>query len=105
RVLGVRDSGLDPLPVCVAARTVVESRAREPVAVRHLDGGYTGLVEGPHDPAHRRGRDLMPDGVHAVAECDVLNVDRGHRATAFSRPAMRSATRIAAEVMMSRLPA
>ena len=57
------------------------------------------------------GADAVADGVHAVAQGDVLDEDGGAHAWASwssadaSRAAMRSATCSAAEVMMSRLPA
>lgn len=71
-----------------------------------LDGRDPGGVEGGDDPADLLGGDPMPDGVHPVPERDVLDIElRGHAITGFDRSAIRSATRIAAEVMMSRFPA
>jgi hypothetical protein len=59
--------------------------------------------------------DAVPHGVHAVPQGDVLDIEvglrlggrgRGHAATSAAvRRAVLSATRRAAEVMMSRLPA
>jgi hypothetical protein len=100
--------GLDPLPVGVAARPVVEVAAGQAVTVRHLDGVDTGRVERRHDLADTARRDAVPDGVHAVPEGDVLQEDpRAHRTTSSrrERSAILSATRSAADVMMSRFPA
>lgn len=103
---GVR-GGFDPLPVGVAAGAVVEAAAGQAVAVGDLDRVHAGPVEGGGDLRHELGGDAVPDGVHAVPEGDVLDVEpAGHSVTSeVVRWAMRSATRRAAEVMMSRLPA
>ena len=72
-----------------------------------LDRGDPGGVEGGGDGAGLVDGVPVPDGVHAVPQGHVLDVERGHRdATSWGRcAAMRSAVRRAAEVMMSRLPA
>lgn len=105
-VLGRR---LDPLLVGVAARTVVDRAAGQAVAVGDLDRVDPGGVERRDDPPHVGGVDAVPDGVHAVPQGDVLDVQlaRHGRASAgtASRRAIDSATRSAADVMMSRFPA
>ena len=68
-----------------------------------------GGVECGRDPAHGARVDAVLDGVHAVSERDVLDVEfLAHRvasAGVLARLAIDSPTRRAAEVMMSRLPA
>ena len=66
-----------------------------------------GLVEAGHDVGDLLPGVLVPDSVRAVAQRGVgqPEVGRGHAATPASRPALASATRTAAAVMMSRLPA
>jgi len=98
----------DPLPVGVAAGPVGQAGTGQSVAVRHLDRVHAGGVERPGDISRPLGPDPMPDGMHAVSQRDVLDIDSG---LAHGRPvcrptvASRSAVRSAAEVMMSRLPA
>ena len=77
------------------------------ITVRDLDRIDPGLVEGAHDLLDVCRVDAMPDRVHAVAQRDVLDVELGaHAGTpSVSRTASASAVRIAADVMMSRLPA
>ncbi len=58
---------LDPLPVGVAAEAVVEARAVEAVAMRHLDRVDLRLVERTRDRLHMVDAILVADGVHAVA--------------------------------------
>lgn len=97
--------GLDPLPVGVRAGPVVDRTARQTVAVCDLDRVHAGLVERCHDAGDIDRADAVANGVHAVPEGDVLDVDlRGHRLSAFAA-AIRSATWSPAAVMMSRLPA
>ena len=74
RVAMTAGGGLDPLPVGVAAGAVVEAAARQAVAVGDLDGVDAGGVERGGDPATSAGRDAVADGVHAVAQGDVLDV-------------------------------
>jgi hypothetical protein len=48
--------------------------------VRHLDRVDAGGVERAHGPADVGGGDAVPDGVHAVAQSDVLDEQfGGHR--------------------------
>jgi hypothetical protein len=97
---------LNPLLAGVAARPVDEAGAGQPVAVRDLDRVHAGRVEGGGDPRGLLRRDPVPGGVHAVAQGDVLNVKPpAHAVVSRVRAAIRSATRRAADVMMSRLPA
>lgn len=63
---------LDPLPVGIAAGAVGEAAAGQSVAVGHLDGVDARGVEGGDDPCDVLGSDAVAYGVHAVAECDVL---------------------------------
>lgn len=119
---GARDR-LDPLPVGVGADAVVDAGAGQSVAVGDLDGGDPGGVQGGGDGTGLLDGVAVPHGVHAVAQGDVLDVQRG-RGGFLARPggggvvgahrvapsvercaAMRSAVRSAAEVMMSRFPA
>src|SRR5690606_28467195 len=115
---------LDPFPVGVPARAVGEASPRQPVPVGDLDGVHSGGVQRPGDAPHLVHSVTMPYRVHAVPEGDVLHVDgRPVLGLAGARPrrrlgrheltpwvgaprwAMRSATRSAADVMMSRFPA
>lgn len=76
----VGGGGFDPFPVGVAAGTVVQRSAGESVAVGDLDAVDTGGVERGHDLADVVGGDAVADGVHAVAEGDVLDEQLcGHR--------------------------
>ena len=70
-----------------------------------FDGVDSGVVEGQHDAFHVVGSDPVTHRVHPVTQRDVLDVDGGAHATAPLWAAMRSATWMAADVMMSRLPA
>ena len=104
-----RDRRFEPFEIGVRAEPVREARPGEPVTVADLDGIDAGPIE--------RGRDALdvcdgipvPDGMHTVAQRDVLDVKAGRihaitgrRARAAAR---RSPVRSAADVMMSRLPA
>ncbi|MGX1272867.1 hypothetical protein RKD18_006061 [Streptomyces phaeoluteigriseus] len=77
--------------------------------MRDLDGRYPGGVQGGGDGARLLGGVAVADGVHAVPEGHVLDVQAGHLAASFEAvarwAAMRSAVRSAADVMMSRFPA
>jgi hypothetical protein len=108
--------GLDPFLAGVAARPVDQARAGQPVAVRDLDRVHAGRVEGGGDPGGLLRRDPVPGGVHAVPQGDILNVKPpahavvshdvvSHDVVSRVRAAIRSPTRRAADVMMSRLPA
>ena len=98
--------GLDPLLAGVAARPVGQARAGQPVAVGDLDRVHAGRVEGGGDPRGLLRRDPVAGGVHAVPQRDVLNEESpAHAVVSRVRAAIRSPTRRAADVMMSRLPA
>ena len=113
------DRGLDPFAIGVRAEPVVEARAREAVAMADLDGIDTRAIERRGDAADVANRILVANGVHAVAQRDVLDVKtaacaaeavrrrRAHASTgrAAYDAASRSPVRSAADVMMSRLPA
>jgi hypothetical protein len=118
--LHYRGDGTDPFLVGVGAGPVGEAGARQPVAVGDLDSVDARGVQGSGD-----GRDLVQgepvaDGVHAVPQGHVLDVDlrsgdvrdAGHRLASagwapgrWARAARRSPARSAADVMMSRFPA
>ncbi len=91
--------GLDPRGVRGRAVAVVDAGAGQAVAVGDLDGVDPGRVERGGDPGDLAGGVAVGDGVHAVAQGHVLDVEAVHRVT------IRSAVRSAAEVMMSRFPA
>ena len=120
--------GGDPFDVVVPAEAVIERRAVNAVAVADFDRIDPGAIERTRDGAHRLQSVLVADGMHAVAQRDVLHVElvaepvartRRHRRRAVvrravvhctascvrSRAAQRSAAASAADVMMSRLPA
>ena len=110
RARHARDGRLDPFAIGVRAEAVVEARAREPVTVADLDGIDAGAIERRGDAPHVGDGILVADGVHAVAQRDVLDVEA--RAALMPSPAAppsdaasRSPVRSAADVMMSRLPA
>jgi hypothetical protein len=92
------------------AEPVVEARALQPVAVSDLDGIDLCPVERPGDLLDVVEPVLVADGVHPVAQGDVLDVEfggggiQGHAGTP-RRATIFSAVFSAAEVMMSRLPA
>ncbi|OKH64298.1 hypothetical protein EB73_24590 [Mycobacterium sp. SWH-M3] len=97
--------GADPLGVAVGAGSVGQAAAGQTVTVGHFDGGDAGLVERPGDPAHIVEGERVPDRVHPVAQGHVLDVEAVlHNVTPAPETAC-SATRTAAAVMMSRLPA
>ncbi|MEY9995496.1 hypothetical protein ABIE67_007528 [Streptomyces sp. V4I8] len=77
--------------------------------MRDLDRVDTRRVQGGCDAAHVDRVDAVPDGVHAVAQGDVLDVQAAAHRWASTGTALRraidSATRSAADVMMSRFPA
>jgi hypothetical protein len=98
--------GLDPLLAGVAARPVGQAGAGQPVAVGDLDRVHAGRVEGSGDPRGLLRPDPVAGGVHAVPQGDVLNEKPpAHAVVSRVRAAIRSPTRRAADVMMSRLPA
>ncbi|MNP26947.1 hypothetical protein D3C76_1198310 [compost metagenome] len=96
----------DPFEVGVGTETVVETGALQAIAMGDFDGVHLGPVQGAGDGVHVIQRILMTDGVHAIAQGHVGDVEflavhaRGPIACA-----IRSAVASAAEVMMSRLPA
>ena len=116
RDLGVLDGvghGLDPFEIGMRAEAVVEAGALQAVAVGDFDGIDLGLVERASDLHGLLDAVLVANGVRAVAQGDVGDVEllvriEGHACSPQAdrmRAAMRSAVVLAAEVMMSRLPA
>ena len=104
--------GADPVPVGMRPEAVVEARTLQAVAVGDLDGVHFGPVECAGNGLYVVQPILVADGVHPVAQRDVLDIELGGgriESHAAMLPvilaAMRSAVRRAAEVMMSRLPA
>ncbi|MCY1511327.1 hypothetical protein D9M68_457430 [compost metagenome] len=99
----------DVLEVRMLAEAVVEAGALQAVTVCDLDGVHLRLVQRSGDVLGVLQRVLMSDGVAAVAQGHVGDVElliRVHRQASTRRvAAMRSAQAMAAEVMMSRLPA
>ena len=92
------------------ADAIVEARPRQSVAVRDFDRVHTGLIKGPSDLGRLLDGVLVTDGMHAVPQGDVLNVEFRFVVHAgapcdTSRSESRSPVARAAEVMMSRLPA
>ena len=78
RDLGMPDRaghGLDPLEIGMGAEAVVEAAALQAVAMGHLDGVDPGLVERLGDLPGLFHAVLVADGVAAVAQRNVGNVD------------------------------
>ena len=65
----------EPLPIGMCAEPVVERRSGEAVAVGDLDGIAPCRIDRLCDLANMIEAVLMADGVHAVAQGDVLDVD------------------------------
>jgi hypothetical protein len=65
----------DQVLVRHGAEAVVERRAAEAVAVRHLDDRHACLVKGGDDAAHVPDGELVPDRVRAVAQRGVGDAD------------------------------
>src|SRR5215203_935502 len=102
------DRGFDPFAIGMRAESVIETRAREPIAMADLDRIDAGAIERRRDAAYVGHGVLMTDRVHAVPERDVLDVKAGAHAItgrAACDAASRSPVRRAADVMMSRFPA
>ncbi|MCY1516103.1 hypothetical protein D9M68_507160 [compost metagenome] len=100
--------GFDPLQIGVGAEAVVEAGTLQTVAVGDFDGVHPCLVQGAGDGAHVIQLVLVADGVAAIAQGHVGDVEllAVHAASPwFIACAIRSAVASAAEVMMSRLPA
>ena len=80
--------------------------------MRNLDGVDAGIVERARDLRYLVNAILMSNGMHAVAQRHILDIEpirfgiehQAHRCASF-RSAICSAVRKAAEVMMSRFPA
>ncbi|MPN37980.1 hypothetical protein SDC9_185501 [bioreactor metagenome] len=115
--------GLDQVHLVDPGEAVVERGAGQTVAVGHLDDVHAGCVEGAGDVLDLVEGELVADRVRPVAQRGVDDA-RGVRlvriqrvlggahartpswdAPASMRSASRSPVRVAAEVMMSRLPA
>src|SRR5262249_49149746 len=114
RTLYVSGNGFDPFQIGVRAESIVEARPGETVAVSDFDRIHTRGIEGFRDCDGLIDGIPMPDRVHAIAKCHVLNVKAGlsHAVTPVGTldwfsliAATRSPVRSAADVMMSRLPA
>ncbi|MCY1447973.1 hypothetical protein D9M71_646170 [compost metagenome] len=108
RVADFAGHRLDVLQVGVAAEAVVEAGTLQTVAVGDFDGVHPCLVQGAGDGAHVIQLVLVADGVAAIAQGHVGDVEllAVHAASPwFIACAIRSAVASAAEVMMSRLPA
>jgi hypothetical protein len=100
--------GGQQLVVGVQRAHVLDGGGAEAVAVPHSDGVHAGLVEPSRDQLDLLRRVAVPDAVRAVPQRrveqpDPLGVRRLAHAVCLS--AYRSATRTAADVMMSRFPA
>ena len=101
---------LDPFEIGLGAKAVIERSAGQPVAMGDFDAADAGLVERAGDLPDLVERIAVADGMHAVAQRGVLNVNLAvrvhiHDQAAFLSSTRRSAVASAAEVMMSRLPA
>ena len=105
----------DPLPIGVGAEAIVEARTRKAVAMRDFDCVDAGIIQRLGDAADMVEAVHVADGMHAIAQRHVLNVqlvggriELAHYAVSSLRAAMRSASSspvaLAAAVMMSRLP-
>ena len=106
-----------PLPICVGAEAVVEAAAVQAVAMGDFYRVHAGFVQRAGDFPHLVYAVQVADGVHAVAQGDVLDVQAllggvgdfavlgSHAAAPYLSWAMRWPVARAAEVMMSRLPA
>src|SRR3546814_9444501 len=98
--------------VCSSDLAIVEAGAVEAVAMRYLDRIDAGLLERLSDRAHMIDTVHVADGVHAVAQRHILDVElvladvEAHAAAlrAWMRCASSSPVALAAAVMMSRLP-
>src|SRR3546814_2133866 len=66
---------LDPFPIGVRAEAIVEAGAVEAVAMRYLDRIDAGLLERLSDRAHMIDTVHVADGVHAVAQRHILDVE------------------------------
>ena len=94
--------GLDPFQVGVGAESVYATRSAQSVTVGNLDGVHPGGVERGGDADGLGKAVLMAHRMHTVPQRHITEMD--HRpAPAYST--IRSAVALAAEVMMSRLPA
>ena len=86
RVLDYVGGSLDPVPVGMGAKSVIEGRTVQAIAVRDLDRIHPCLVKRLSDRADAVGAIHMQDGVHPVAQGHVLDVEpircwiKGHAA-------------------------
>src|SRR5262245_3629949 len=94
----------NPFHIGVRTNSIVEARSGQPIAVSDLEGVDTGIVERLGYPRHLLERITMPDGVHSIAQRNVLDVEFRHDQLLFCS-ARRSPVLSAADVMISRLPA
>jgi hypothetical protein len=92
--LGVLDHvghGFDPFQIGVRAEAVVEARALQAIAVGDFDRVDLGLVQGAGDVLHVLQGILVTDGVAAVAQGHVGDVDFSYRHVALLRPVASTA--------------
>ena len=102
----------NPVPIGMRAKTLVVAGALQAIAMRDLNCVHLGIVERFGNRLNMIKTILVADGMHPVAQGNVLYVKfgccgvEGHAATpSCIRTAIFSAVFIAAEVIMSRLPA
>ena len=69
----------DPVPIGMRTETVIETGAFQAVAMRYLDRVDLRVIQRLGDLADMIQAVLMADGVHAVTQGDVLNVEFLHR--------------------------
>ncbi len=74
-VFGDFGDRFDPLQVGVGAEAVVEAGALQAIAVGHFNTVDLGLVQGPCNVLHVLDGVLVADGVAAVAQCHVGDVE------------------------------
>ena len=69
--------GFEPFPIGMGAKAIVEAGARQAVAMRDFDGIDPGGIERCGDGADMIEAIHVADGVHAIAQRDILNVELG----------------------------
>lgn len=68
----------DPVPVGVCTKSIVERGTLKAITVCDLDGVHLRSVEGSGNGLDLLEAILMADGVHAVTQCHVLDVELLH---------------------------
>lgn len=109
-ILQCTRGGFEPLPIGVAARPVGEAAAVQTVAVRDLHRVDARRIQRGGNGGNVFRGDAVAQRVHTVAQRHILQKDFCHYTlsrigTETDTAARCSATRNAAEVMMSRFPA